>query len=100
LLEGDPLGAELGDVEGNEEGALLTVGLSLGADEGKKLPDGAALGSPHSTLTGSQGISTRYAQKVFFPPKSDKSSTLQASHSSGSKSSSMYTTTRTLAEPS
>jgi hypothetical protein len=78
-------------------GAGLFVGLSLGADDGKKLPEGAVLGSPHSTLVGSQGISNRYAQK--FSPISLKSSTSHASHSSGLKDASMYTTTVTPVAP-
>lgn len=73
----------LGTPDGALLGAGLFVGSSDGSEDGKKLPDGSELGSPHSTSTCWQGISTRYAQK--FPPMSLKSSTSQAWHSSGSK---------------
>lgn len=87
LVDGTPLGDLDGDAVGLELGAALLVGLSEGALLGKKLPLGAALGSPHSTLMVSQGISTLYAQNV--PPNLLRSSTLQASHSSRSNSSSI-----------
>jgi len=67
------------------------VGVSeteaVGVADGELL--GEDDGSPHSTPIGSHGSSTRYAQNSNSPPNSVKSSTLQASHSSGSKSSSM-----------
>jgi len=91
LLEGESLGEFDGEVEGFALGSELLVGVSDGALLGKKLPLGAALGSPHSTLIGSQGISILYAQK--FSPISLMSSTSQASHSSSSKSVLMYMTT-------
>ena len=33
---------------------MLFVGLSLGADEGKKLPDGASLGEPDGASDGEE----------------------------------------------
>eukprot|EP00751_Fragilariopsis_kerguelensis_P049752 CAMPEP_0171031208 /NCGR_PEP_ID=MMETSP0736-20130129/37497_1 /TAXON_ID=186038 /ORGANISM="Fragilariopsis kerguelensis, Strain L26-C5" /LENGTH=183 /DNA_ID=CAMNT_0011473403 /DNA_START=17 /DNA_END=568 /DNA_ORIENTATION=+ len=42
---GDFVGFFVGDLDGVKEGALLRVGLALGAKEGKKLPDGEALGA-------------------------------------------------------
>ena len=102
--EGEEDGPPVGPAEelavGDALGAELSVGASDGANDGKELPLGAALGSPHSTLMGSQGSSMRYAQNSYSPPISEMSLTLQASHSSGSNSSSMYTTTVTLANPS
>jgi hypothetical protein len=56
------VGLEDGLDEGEALGDALFEGLSDGAVLGKKLPLGAADGSPHSTETFSQGISTRYAQ--------------------------------------
>jgi hypothetical protein len=84
LALGASLGDSDGEADGDKEGAELFVGLSDGALLGKYDPLGSALGSPHSTLIVSHGISTLYAQNS--PPISLKSSTLQASHSSGSKS--------------
>jgi hypothetical protein len=97
LPEGESLGEADGDAVGLELGEELSVGLLDGALLGKKLPLGALLGSPHSTLIVSQGISMMYAQKV--PLMSIKSSTTQAVHSSGSKSLSMYTTIVALVIP-
>jgi hypothetical protein len=87
--EGESLGEADGDALGLELGKELFVGLSDGALLGKKLPLGALLGSPHSTLIVSQGISILYAQKV--PPNSLRSSTSQAVHSEATKSSPMNT---------
>ena len=64
--EGEVLGPAVGPAEGlavgKALGSELSVGFLDGAELGKKLPLGAALGSPHSTFIGSQGSSTRYAQ--------------------------------------
>ena len=57
LLEGESLGDSDGDFDGASLGWELFVGLSDGTVLGKKLPLGAALGSPHSTLMVSHGIS-------------------------------------------
>jgi hypothetical protein len=56
LPEGESVGESEGDVVGLTLGEELFVGLSEGILLGKKLPLGAALGSPQSTSIGSQGI--------------------------------------------
>ena len=51
---GPSVGLVLGDDDGDELGALLFVGLSLGADEGKKLPDGDSLREPDGASDGEE----------------------------------------------
>jgi hypothetical protein len=62
--DGPSLGVRLGPSLGVRLGPSLglRLGPSLGVTDGEGI--GAALGFPHSTLTGSQGSSTRYAQNL------------------------------------